>query len=126
MKYWPLTALLVATLSGCFNSRDSLPCHKVNEYQQSRSVIPITIPAGLDAPDSTGMLVIPPGPVNLNATPEGQDCLEWPPNYFDKAVGATQQGAAAPSVTAPPSGAILPTVPSPQAPDTAGPAAPSN
>jgi uncharacterized lipoprotein len=71
-----------ALLSGChmFSSLKD-DCHAKQDYQQARSAPPLKVPAGLDAPNTAGALVIPavgdappqPGPKDM--------CFDVPPRY---------------------------------------------
>jgi len=57
-------------------------CHKVREYQKAESAPFLVIPEGLAPLDPNLRLKIPDGPLNLEAVPEGQPCLDYPPRYF--------------------------------------------
>lgn len=101
-------AIAVATLlCGCHlfrSDRDS--CHKPQEYQRAASVAPLKVPAGTDAPNVAGALVIP-AVDNVPPPPGPHDpCLDDPPRY--KPAQPVKPGAAAPAVapaTAPAPGA---------------------
>jgi uncharacterized lipoprotein len=56
-------------------------CHKVQEYQRATSVAPLKVPAGADAPNVQGALVIPA--VDVAPPPPGPTdaCLDDPPRY---------------------------------------------
>ena len=69
-------------LAGCFFGGGTQRCHKPQEYQSSRSIEPIDIPEGLNAPDESTKLVIPPGDLQRQPVPKGEPCLEKPPDYF--------------------------------------------
>jgi len=59
-----------------------LSCHKKQPYMAATSVAPLKIPAGLDAPDTTNALHIPP--LNEPAPPPRkgrQPCLDEPPSF---------------------------------------------
>jgi len=76
-----LGLLSVVVLTGCFSSSPDKKCSKPKEYQQSTSLPELVIPEGLDAPERSSTMKIPPAP------PEGQggvvsDCLDRPPEYF--------------------------------------------
>ena len=75
----PIAAML---LSGCFFGR-SQSCNKPQEYQSSKSVKTIEVPAGLDTPEEPNKLVIPPGEMQTQPIPKGEPCLDEPPDYFD-------------------------------------------
>lgn len=75
--------LSLAVLTGCFSSSPDKRCAKPKEYQQSTSLPELRIPEGLEAPERSSTMVIPPAPV------AGQggvisDCLDRPPEYFRK------------------------------------------
>ncbi len=82
-----LLATIAVTASGCTFWRDEDPCESVEEYQQARSAGEIVVPAGLSPPDSTGRLVIPPGPTEAGQPLSANAaCLQKPPDYFNKPV----------------------------------------
>ncbi len=77
-----LWAAASACLSGCHMfSKLSPDCHTTQEYQHALSAPPLKVPPGMDAPNTTGALVIPtlgvvpppPGPKDA--------CLDLPPRY---------------------------------------------
>jgi uncharacterized lipoprotein len=77
-------ALALPPLSGChpFRALSSAACHSVEPYQRERSVPPLVIPAGLDAPDNSNALRLP----KLNEPPPPprtgkQPCLDVPPSF---------------------------------------------
>jgi uncharacterized lipoprotein len=75
--------LSVAVLAGCFSSSPDKRCAKPKEYQKSTSLPDLKIPEGLEAPDHSATMVVPPVP------PADQggvisDCLDRPPDYFRK------------------------------------------
>ena len=73
--------LSVAVLSGCFSSSPDKRCAKPKEYQQSTSLPELKIPAGLESPERSSTMIIPPG----QAADQGaviSDCLDRPPEYF--------------------------------------------
>jgi len=73
-------------LAGChpiraFRSRE-LSCHRKQPYMAATSVAPLKIPPGLDTPDTTNALHIPP--LNEPAPPPRkgkQPCLDEPPSF---------------------------------------------
>jgi hypothetical protein len=73
-------------LTGChpiraLRSRE-LSCHSKQPYMAATSVSPLKIPPGLDAPDTTNALHIPP--LNEPAPParKGREpCLDEPPSF---------------------------------------------
>jgi uncharacterized lipoprotein len=73
-------ALLAALpLSGC--ALVAADCHKPAVYMEAESIPPLTVPAGLDAPDTKAALKVPE-----LATPErvrgaNEPCLDAPPRY---------------------------------------------
>jgi uncharacterized lipoprotein len=71
-------------LSGCHIMRhmEKKECHEVQPYQRATSVPPLTIPSGLDAPDTTNALKLPA--LNEPAPPPraaNQPCLDEPPPF---------------------------------------------
>ena len=79
-------------LGGCHLFRSGVEsCHKPQEYQHAASVAPLQVPAGLDAPNVQGALVIPV--VENTPPPPGprDPCLDEPPRY--KPPQATKPGA---------------------------------
>ncbi|HEY2339591.1 MAG TPA: hypothetical protein VGH75_03595, partial [Steroidobacteraceae bacterium] len=53
--------LLLPFVSGChaFRSASAKACHGPQPYQQAKNVPPLTIPSGMDAPDTTNALRMP-------------------------------------------------------------------
>ncbi len=84
MKRPPLILVLITVplLSGCFFG-GSQSCNKAQEYQSSKSVKPLEVPAGLESPQEPNKLVIPPGEKQTQPRPKGEPCLDEPPDYFD-------------------------------------------
>lgn len=77
---------VVVGLAGCHPIRafrnSELSCHRKQPYMASTSVPPLKIPAGLDTPDTTNALHIPP--LNEPAPPlrKGKEpCLDEPPPF---------------------------------------------
>jgi uncharacterized lipoprotein len=87
---------VVVGLAGChpiraFRSAE-LSCHRKQTYMAATSVPPLKIPAGLDTPDTTNALHIPP--LNEPAAPprKGKDpCLDEPPSFKAPPKAATPQ-----------------------------------
>jgi uncharacterized lipoprotein len=83
---WGLVLLVPLLLagSGCHIVRaiDKKSCHELQPYQTSRSVPPLVVPPGLDAPDTTNALRLPvlnePAPPPRGAK---QPCLDEPPPF---------------------------------------------
>jgi uncharacterized lipoprotein len=79
-RVWVLVPLLVAA-GGC-RSWGAKTCHQEQPYAQAKSVPPLIIPAGLDAPDTTNALRLPqltePTPPPRTAK---QPCLDEPPSF---------------------------------------------
>jgi uncharacterized lipoprotein len=74
--------LLCALLSGCKALHGAGSCHKPQAYQSARSVAPLKIPEGVDAPDSANLLKLP---VLTEPTPpprgSKEPCLDQPPAF---------------------------------------------
>jgi uncharacterized lipoprotein len=69
-------------VSGChLFSKLNPDCHTRQEYQRAASAPPLKVPAGLDAPNTAGALVIPP--VSDVPPPPGRKeaCYDVPPRY---------------------------------------------
>jgi hypothetical protein len=68
--------------AGCFG-RDSLNCEDPSLYGSSLSVPPVRVPEGLDVPDESDALQIPPGEAYVVQDIETlTECLETPPDFF--------------------------------------------
>ena len=68
--------------SGCFGG-DKLNCEDPSFYGTSQSVPPVRVPDGLDVPDESESLQIPPGePLVVRTLEEMTECLETPPDFF--------------------------------------------
>jgi len=76
-----LGASLLLGVSGCSMMRNR-SCHEQQPYMKAKTVPPLTIPAGLDAPDTTNALHLPalnePGPPPRAGK---QPCLDEPPPF---------------------------------------------
>lgn len=72
---------LIAMLSGCHALR-SKSCNGKQPYMQAKSVPPLVVPSGLDAPDTTNALRLPtlnePSPP---ARHTNSPCLDEPPSF---------------------------------------------
>jgi len=80
-----LLLLATATLSGCFFGGRSLDCEDPTRYGYSASTAPLRVPEGLDVPDESGALQIPPGESYVVRDPDTMtECLEAPPDFFDE------------------------------------------
>ncbi len=80
---WALAAVL-PVLSGCHALRavTAESCHKPQPYMKARSVPPLKIPSGLDAPNTSNALVVPPLKGPAPPLPTAKDpCLVSPPKY---------------------------------------------
>jgi len=75
-----LVPLLVAA-GGC-RSWSAKSCHEPQPYMQAKSVPPLIIPAGLDAPDTTNSLRLPQLTEPAAPPRKGkQPCLDEPPSF---------------------------------------------
>ena len=84
MSFDRILAVIAATalMSGChLFSKLNPDCHSPQEYQRALSAPPLKVPAGLDAPNTAGALVIPP--VTDAPPPPGphDQCFDVPPRY---------------------------------------------
>jgi uncharacterized lipoprotein len=75
-------ALLMLPLGGCHWLTHANSCHNHQSYMDAKSVAPLKIPSGLDAPETANALRIP----SLNEPPppqrSGRDpCLDAPPAF---------------------------------------------
>jgi len=76
--------LLLPLVGGChmFRSATAKACHGSQPYQQAKSVPPLIIPSGMDAPDTNNALRLPA--LNEPAPPprKGKEpCLDEPPPF---------------------------------------------
>ena len=86
--------LLLPFVSGChfFRSATNKACHGKQAYQQAKSVPPLKIPSGMDAPDTANALHMPV--LNEPAPPprKGREpCLDEPPPFKVKQPAKTPQ-----------------------------------
>ena len=82
-------AVVLLCLSGaaaCSLWKDPHPCASVEEYQSARSVPPVKVPHGTDAPEASAELNVPDVAAPAQPLSENAACLQYPPNYFDKTV----------------------------------------
>ncbi len=71
-----------AGLAGCHPFSGLRPdCHRPQDYQRAVQVAPLQVPAGLDAPNVRGALVIPAVSGNLVEPGPKEHCLDEPPKY---------------------------------------------
>jgi len=76
---------VVATLAGCFFGGRSLDCEDPTRYGYSASTAPLRVPEGLDVPDESDALQIPPGEPYVVLDPDTMtECIEAPPDFFDE------------------------------------------
>ena len=76
--------LMLPLIDGChfFRGAGAKACHGPQPYQKAQSVLPLKVPVGLDAPDTTNGLRLPA--LNEPAPPPRsgkQPCLDEPPPY---------------------------------------------
>ena len=89
MSVWRIVALaglllVLLGLSGCHLARaiSGGACHDTQGYMKQRSVEPLKIPAGLDAPDTTNALRLPQLNEPAPPPPRGKaPCLDTPPPF---------------------------------------------
>jgi uncharacterized lipoprotein len=79
-------AAFAVSAAGCSPWRDGNPCESSEEYQAAQVSAPVSVPAGLDAPDQASHLNIPEGPTAAEPLSRNAACLQRPPDYFDKPV----------------------------------------
>ena len=79
-------------LSGCFfGGGGGLNCEDPTIYSASTSVAPVRVPDGLDVPDESDALQIPPGETRVVQDVEMlTECLETPPDFFEEDDEAAQ------------------------------------
>jgi uncharacterized lipoprotein len=79
---WGVLLLVLLLEAGGCRSLRNRQCHGPQPYQKATSVAPLTIPPGLDAPDTTNALRLPqlkePAPP---ARTGKQPCLDQPPPF---------------------------------------------
>ncbi len=89
-----IPALLAGTLlSGCsWIAKVQPDCHSKQEYRNARQVTPLSVPSGLDAPNTQGALTIPT--VDLAPPPPGPNdqCLDVPPRYIKSPTNKAASG----------------------------------
>jgi uncharacterized lipoprotein len=80
---WVLAAAVPA-LSGCqaLHALTARSCTKPRHYMLARSVAPLKIPIGLNAPNTRDSLVVPALKGPTPPPPAGQPCLDAPPSYL--------------------------------------------
>src|SRR5215468_5550870 len=89
-----LLLLLLPLASGChfFRGASAKACHSPQGYQKSQTMPPLKIPSGLDAPDTTNALRLPPLNEPAPAPRKGkQPCLDEPPPFKVTPPGKTPQ-----------------------------------
>ncbi len=70
--------------AGCFGG-NSLNCEDPAFYGTSTSAPPVRVPEGLDVPDETAALQIPPGEAYVLVDAETMtECIEMPPSFFEE------------------------------------------
>ena len=82
---WALGVAATLALSGCHTLHHWLrspTCNKPQPYQSARSIPPLTIPPGLDPPDTRHSLAVPKlkGPLPPPRGPK-DPCLDAPPSF---------------------------------------------
>jgi hypothetical protein len=71
-------------VAGCFG-RDALSCDDPTVYSASTTVAPVRVPDGLDVPDESEALQIPPGETRVVRDADTlTECLETPPDFFEE------------------------------------------
>lgn len=80
-----LLLVVVAGLTGCFfRSSPEEKCARPQEYQSSEAISALRVPPGLDRPEESDAMEIPEA--GEGGYPDGQPCLEMPPDYFGRPV----------------------------------------
>lgn len=80
-----LVCAFTAIAGGCsFWGGGEDSCVSVEEYQEATSAPLLSVPPGLDRPDESGRLDIPPGPEPAEPLSQNAACLPRPPDFFDK------------------------------------------
>lgn len=77
-------AAVVPALSGCqaLHAITATSCTKPRHYMLARSIPPLKIPIGLNAPDTRNSLVVPSLKGPTPPPPAGRPCLDAPPPYL--------------------------------------------
>ncbi len=75
-----LIGLATAT-AGCSLFHADQSCHKQQAYESSKSMAPLKVPAGLDAPDTRDALVVPHVDAPEAPTSRSGACLDEPPRF---------------------------------------------
>lgn len=72
-----LTLAILASLAGCKALRSN--CHEPGAYSGARSIPPLVVPPGLEAPDTRGALRVPELQEPERPRGPSEPCLESPP-----------------------------------------------
>ena len=103
-----------ALTSGChIFGKAASDCHSPQEYQRARQVAPLTVPAGMDSPNTQGALAIPTIEATLPPPGSKDACLDVPPRYRAAAPNKAASEAPAPprAEPAPSTPRLAPNVP---------------
>jgi len=84
-----VASVIAAAVGGCSLWGGDNPCASEEEYQAAQSVQAISVPAGLDRPSQAALLNIPDEPKPAEPLSRNAECLQFPPNYFDKPVSGS-------------------------------------
>ena len=84
-----IAAVIAGAVSGCSLWGHANPCASEEEYQAAQTVQPISVPAGLDRPNQAALLNVPDEPKPTEPLANNAECLQRPPNYFDKPVAGS-------------------------------------
>lgn len=80
---------ICSQFAACFGG-DTISCEDPTLYGTSQTVQPVRVPTGLDVPDETAALQIPPGDALVVQDVETMtDCLETPPDFFAEGAADT-------------------------------------
>lgn len=86
-RWLGVVALCGTCAAGCSvwgEEGDADACVSAEEYQQALEAPDLSVPAGLDRPDTSLRLDVPDGPLPQRPLERDAACLQRPPSFFDK------------------------------------------
>lgn len=87
---------LIGLLGACHYHPFERDCHSSQEYRRAVQVASLRVPAGIDAPNVQGALVIPDEGIKPPPLKSTDACLDLPPRY--KEAPPARAPAAAPPI----------------------------